>query len=72
MTKHGAFFVYGGQAPKEDFTIINNEDYKLKVRKSWVEASKCWHIEFYSQSVLDTRYEMFLTQEELKQLKEFL
>jgi len=72
MAKHGAFFVYGGQAPKEDFVIINNEDYKLKVRKVWVEASKCWHIEFYSQSVLDTRYEMFLTHEELKQLKEFL
>lgn len=70
--RQGQFMVYSQGAPKEELTIINNEDYKLKVRKVWVEASKCWHIEFYSQSVLDTRYEMFLTHEELKQLKEFL
>lgn len=64
--------VYSQGRTKEDFTIINNADYKLKVRKVWVESSKCWHIEFYSQSVLDTRYEMFLTQEELSKLKEIL
>ena len=70
--RQGQFMVYSQGRTKEDFTIINNEDYKLKVRKVWVEASKCWHIEFYSQSVLDTRYEMFLTQEELATLQEIL
>ena len=70
--RQGQFMVYSQGKTKEDFTIINNEDYKLKVRKVWVEVSKCWHIEFYSQSVLDTRYEMFLTQEELATLKEIL
>jgi hypothetical protein len=72
MSKHGAFFVYGGQAPKESWDIINNNDYKLRVKKTWVEATDCWHIEFYSQSVLDTRYEMFLTHAELKTLKDIL
>jgi hypothetical protein len=70
--RQGQFMVYSQGAPKEELEIINTEDYKLKVRKVWVEASKNWHIEFYSQSILDTRYEMFLTQEELKQLREFL
>lgn len=49
--------------------IINNEDYKLKVRKTWVEATGVWHIELLSQSVLDTKFEMFLTPEELAKLK---
>lgn len=50
-------------------TIINNEDYKLKIRKTWVETSKIWHIEFLSLSVLESRYEMFLSESELQQLK---
>lgn len=70
--RQGQFMVYSQGKPREELTIINNEDYKLKVRKVWIESSQQWHIEFYSQSVLDTRYEMFLTQEELKQLREFL
>ena len=70
--RQGQFMVYSQGAPKEELEIINTEDYKLKVRKVWVEASKNWHIEFYSQSVLDTRYEMFLTHEELATLKEIL
>jgi hypothetical protein len=53
-------------------TIINNDDYKLKIRKTWVEPTAIWHIEFLSQSVIDTRFEMFLTDYELQQLKDAL
>jgi hypothetical protein len=70
--RQGQFMVYSQGKTKESCDIINNEDYKLRVRKVWVESSQQWHIEFHSQSVLDTRYEMFLTHEELKQLREFL
>lgn len=70
--RQGQFMVYSQGKAKEEKDIINQEDYKLRVRKVWVESSKTWHIEFYSQSVLDTRYEMFLTTEELRQLREFL
>ena len=53
-------------------TIINNEDYKLRVRKTWVETSKIWHIQFLSQSVYENRYEMFLSDSELQKLKDAL
>lgn len=72
MTKHGQFFVYGGQAPKEEFDIISNEDYKLKLTKTWVEATAVWHIKITSQSVFDRSFECFLTHEELKKLKDAL
>jgi hypothetical protein len=52
--------------------VINNEDYKLKVKKTWVATSDIWHIEFISQSVLDTRFEMFLTDFELQKFKDAL
>jgi hypothetical protein len=71
-TKHGQFMVFTTGAPKEDFDIINTEDYKLRLRKTWVEASNNWHIQLFSQSVLDTRWECFLTPEELKKLKDAL
>jgi hypothetical protein len=72
MSKHGAFFVYGGQAPKEEFDVINTEDYKLKVKKTWIEATSVWHIQILSQSIFDNRFEMFLTHEQLKALKDVL
>jgi hypothetical protein len=49
--------------------IINNEDYKLKVKKTWVEATEVWHIQMQSQSIFDNRFELFLTEEELQKLK---
>lgn len=52
--------------------VINNEDYKLKVRKTWIKATEQWHIELISQSVLDTRFEMFLTDFELQKFKDAL
>jgi len=70
--RHGQINVYGGYAPKEEFDIINNEDYKLKVKKTWVEATSVWHIKITSQSVFDRSFEMFLTHEELARLKDAL
>jgi len=52
--------------------IINNEDYKLKVKKTWVEATNVWHIQILSQSIFDRRFEMFLTHEELAKFKDAL
>ena len=72
MAKHGAFFVYGGQKPREEFDIINTDDYKLRLKKTWVEATEVWHIQIQSQSIFDNRFEMFLTHEELKLLKDAL
>ena len=72
MTKHGAFFVYGGQKPKEQFDIIDQQDYKLRVTKTWVEATAVWHIKIQSQSVFDYSFECFLTHEQLAKLKDAL
>ena len=72
MTRHGQVQVYGGHAPKEEFDIINNTDYNLKVKKTWVEATNVWHIQLISQSIFDRRFEMFLTHEELAKFKDAL
>jgi hypothetical protein len=53
-------------------TIINTEDYKLKVKKTWVQATEVWHIQIQSQSIFDNRFEMFLTNKQLKLLKDTL
>ena len=52
--------------------IIDQEDYKLKVKKTWVKATEVWHIQIQSQSIFDNRFEMFLTHEQLKALKDVL
>tara|TARA_R110000868_G_scaffold133300_4_gene344845 strand:- start:1803 stop:1973 length:171 start_codon:yes stop_codon:yes gene_type:complete len=52
--------------------IINKEDYKVKVKKTWVTATDVWHIEFQSQSVYDYRFELFLTDNELEHLRRIL
>jgi hypothetical protein len=69
MTRHGQVQVYGGSA---DPYIINNEDYKVKVKKTWVPATDVWHIKFESQSLYDYNFELFLTNEELAHLKRVL
>jgi len=71
-TKHGQFLIYGGQAPKEEFDIINQEDYRLRLKKSWIDATEVWHIQIQSQSIFDNRFEMFLTHEQLKTFKDSL
>ena len=53
-------------------TLINTEDYKLRVKKTWVSATEVWHIQIQSQSIFDNRFEMFLTNEQLKLLKDTL
>jgi len=70
--RQGQFMVYSQGKPKEEFDIISNEDYKLKVKKTWVEATDVWHIKITSQSVFDRSFEMFLTHEELKRFKDAL
>jgi len=52
--------------------LINSEDYKLKVIKTWVSTTKIWHLQFLSQSVYDHTFQLFLTEEELKLLKDAL
>ena len=68
-TKHGQFMVYGGKA---DPYIVNNDDYKVKVTKTWVPATDVWHIEFESESIYNYRFELFLTDEELEHLRRIL
>ena len=70
--RQGQFMVYSQGKPKEEFDVINTEDYKLKVKKTWVKATEVWHIQILSQSIFDNRFEMFLTHEQLQALKEIL
>ena len=70
--RQGQFQVYSQGKPKEEFDIINQEDYKLRLKKTWVEATGVWHIQIQSQSIFDNRFEMFLTHEQLKIFKDSL
>jgi hypothetical protein len=71
-TKYGQFLIFGGQAPRKEHTIIDNDDYELTMSKTWIESTKQWHIQFVSPRPLGSRWEMFLTNEEIKQLREFI
>jgi hypothetical protein len=53
-------------------TVINNEDYKLKVKKTWVKATEQWHIQFVSDNVNEYTFELFLTEDELEHLRRVL
>jgi len=53
-------------------TVINNEEYKLKVRKNWVKTTEQWHIEFINKTDEETRFEIFLTDFELQKFKDAL
>ena len=72
MPRHGQIQVYGGHAPKEERDIIDTEDYRLRVKKTWIEATQVWHLQFITLSVLEHRWECFVTNEQLKQIKEIL
>jgi len=69
MAKHGQFFVYGGKA---DPYVIDNEDYKVKVTKTWVPSTEQWHILLTSEHILECKFELFLTDEELEHLRRIL
>jgi hypothetical protein len=68
-TKHGQFLIHGGKA---DPYVINNEDYKVKVTKTWVPSTNVWHIQFVSDNIYEYTFELFLTEEELEHLKRIL
>jgi len=68
----GQIQVYSQGKTKEEFDIISTDDYKLKLKKSWVEAIEIWHIQLQSQSIFDNRFECFLTPEQVKLLKDSL
>jgi hypothetical protein len=68
-TKHGQFLIHGGKA---DPYVINNEDYKVKVTKTWVPSTNVWHIQFVSDNIYEYTFELFLTKEELEHLKRIL
>jgi hypothetical protein len=70
--RQGQFMVYSQGKTKEQWDIIATEDYKLRVRKTWVEATNQWHLEFLTQSVLDNKFELFLTHEEIAKIKDIL
>jgi len=70
--RKGQFMVYSQGRAKEEFDVINTEDYRLKVKKTWVEATSVWHIQILSQSIFDNRFEMFLTHQQLQAFKEAL
>lgn len=70
--RYGQIHVYGGHAPKDTWDIIDTEDYKLRVKKTWVEATGVWHLQFFTLGVLEHRWECFLTHEQLAQLREIL
>jgi len=68
-TKHGQFLIHGGPA---DSMLVDNEDYQVKVTKTYEPITKVWHIQFLSRSVYDYKFELFLTEEELEHLKRIL
>jgi hypothetical protein len=70
--RQGQFMVYSQGKAKEEFDIISTEDYNLRLKKTWVEATSVWHIQLQSRSIFDNRFECFLTHEQLKLLKDSL
>lgn len=70
--RQGQFMVFSQGAPKEHIDIIDQEDYKLRLTKTWVEATEVWHIKIQSRSVFDYSFECFLTHEQLAKLKDSL
>lgn len=68
-TRHGQFLIYGGKA---DPYIINKDDYKVKVTKTWVPSTNQWHIEITTDAGLEHRFELFLNSVELEHLRRVL
>lgn len=52
--------------------IINEPHYTLAVKKTWVESTKQWHIQFSKTAEWHTMFEIFLDDSELTKLKEAL
>lgn len=52
--------------------IISTEDYRLRVKKTWITQGAVWHLQFFTLGVLEHRWECFLTEAQLNDLKEIL
>jgi hypothetical protein len=52
--------------------ITETPHYTLAVKKTWVESTKQWHIQFSKTSEWLTMFEIFLDDAELTKLKESL
>ena len=73
--RQGQFMIYSQGKTKESWDIITNPDYRLEVKKTWVEVTNQWHIQFIhhdSAQPFPHGSEIFLTKDELKHLKEIL
>jgi outer membrane biogenesis lipoprotein LolB len=72
--RQGQFQVYSQGKTKESWDIISNDEYRLEARKTWIQRTQQWHIEFihYDSDQFPHRCEMFLTKEEIARLKEIL
>ena len=53
-------------------TIVDNNDYKFRVKKTWIPQGNTWHIQFFTESIYEHRFEIFLSTDELARLKEIL
>lgn len=77
MARTGQISRFGGMMPAEaqpeskTFTVIDNEGYTLKLRKTWVPISDVWHIQFLADISGEDmrRHEYFLTDTELAILR---
>ena len=56
----------------QSWDIIDTEDYRLRVKKTWIAGSNIWHLQFFTLGVLEHRWECFLTPDQLAGLKEIL
>ena len=56
MPRQGQFMVSSTGKPREELDIIKTEDYKVRIKKTWVEATGVWHSQFYTLSVMDQRF----------------
>jgi hypothetical protein len=66
---------YSQGKTKESWDIINNQDYTLTVKKTWVEPTNQWHIVFTSKLSdypAGHTWECFLTHAEVQKLKDIL
>jgi len=52
--------------------IISHEDYKLKIKKTWVPTTEQWHILLTSEHDIECKFEFFLTEFELQKFKDAL
>lgn len=72
--RQGQFMVYSQGKTKESWDIISTDSYRLEVKKTWVDATNQWHIQFihHDHDQFPHGSEIFLTKDELNTLKNIL